>query len=496
MNVQTQRLPSTPSLGVLGVLGALLGAIAAGLLIGALGANPLLTFAGVCAVFLGVVAVVRQDLVVLVVVFVIYSDAAVIAVESQGLPYVLGAAVPLLLTIPLAQQFRRGQRIFVDAVFVGLLALLLAMVQSGLLARDGGVALSEIWTFALQGVLLYVLVLNVVRDESTLRLALWSVLAAGSFLAAVTVFQYVTKTFDRPFLGFSRLDISYFSGHTTEPRAYGPVADPNYYAQLLLPALAFGLMLAIRERRPLLRLLAASMTATIVFAITLTGSRGGALALVAMLVVMVALGFFRPGQLIGAVAVLALALALNPSYVDRLTGTTLSGISAPSGSSGEADTAVRGRVTENLAAAQVFADHPLVGVGPANFPLYYQEYAGRIGIQVHEHVRSGEHAGEVPQREAHNIALGIAADLGVIGLSLFVVVMWLAFRGVLRARRHWLSEQRPVLADVAGALVAALAGYLVGGMFLSLAFERYLWLMLAIAGATTAMSRMPRPAHG
>jgi O-antigen ligase len=238
------------------------------------------------------------------------------------------------------------------------------------------------------------------------------------------------------------------------------------------------------------------MAATIMFAITLTASRGGALALGAMLVVMVALGFFRPGQLIGAVAILAAGLALNPSYVQRLTTTSLSGIAAPAGSSVAADTAARGRLTENLAAAQVFADHPLLGVGPGGFPLYYQEYAGRIGIQVHERQRTGEHAGEAPQREAHNIALGLAADLGVVGLGLFVVVIWLAFRGLLRARRRWLSEQRPELADIAGALVVALAGYLAAGVFLSLAFERYLWLLLALAGATVALSRTPRRAHG
>jgi O-antigen ligase len=214
-----------------------------------------------------------------------------------------------------------------------------------------------------------------------------------------------------------------------------------------------------------------------------------------MLAVMVAMRFFRPTQLAGAVAIFAVALALNPSYVQRLTGTSLSGIAAPAGSTVAADTAARGRLTENLAAWQVFADHPLFGVGPRGFPLYYQEYAGRIGIEVHQRERSGPDAGRAPQREAHNIALGTAADLGVVGLALFVVVIGLAFRGLLRARRHWLSQQRPELADVAGALVVALTGYLVAGVFLSLAFERYLWLLLAMAGAAFALSRTPRRAH-
>jgi O-antigen ligase len=497
MNVQAQRLPSTRPLGVLGA--TLAGAVGLGLLVGILGSHPLLAilvFVGALAIFLGVLAIVRQELVVLAVVGIIYTDAAVIAVESQGLPYAVGAAVPLLLAIPLAHLFLRRQGLFVDRMFVGLAALLLAMVQSGLLAREVGVALNEISTFAIQGVLLYILVLNVLRSQSTLRLALWSVLAAAAFLAAVSVFQYVTKTFDHQYFGFSALDTAYLSGRATDPRASGPVGDPNYYAQILLPALAFGLVFALRERRRSLRLLAAAMAAMILFAVMLTASRGGAIALVAMLVVMIALRFFRPAQLVAAVAVLAAGLVLNPSYAQRLTGTSLSGIAAPAGSTVAADTAARARLTENLAALHVFEDHPLFGVGPGEFPLYYQEYAGRIGIEVHDRQRTGQDAGEAPQRAAHNIALGLAADLGIVGLGLFIVVLGLAFGGLLRARRHWLSQHRPECADVAGALVVALTGYLVAGAFLSLAFQRYLWLLLAMAGAAVALSKRREHARG
>jgi putative inorganic carbon (HCO3(-)) transporter len=495
MNAQAQRLSSSPP--PLGALGAsLAGAVGFGVLVGSLGDSPLLAFAGVLAVFLGVVTIVRQDLVVAAVVFLVYSDAVVIGVESQGLPFALTAAVPLLLAVPLAHQFLRGRRIFLDAIFVVLVALLLAMVQSGLLARDGGVALDGIVTYALQGVVLYVLVLNVLRSQAALRLALWSVLAAGAFLAAVTVFQYVTKTFDRPYLGFSPLDLPYFRGQSAQPRANGPVGDPNYYAQILLPALAFGLVAVLRERRLRLRLLGGAMAAMILFAITLTGSRGGALALLAMVAVMIALRFFRPVQLIVAVVAASVALALNPSYVERLTSTSLSGIAAPSGSSVAADSAARGRLTENLAAAQVFSDHPVFGVGPGGFPFYYQDYANRIGIEVHTRQRTGRQAGVPPQRAAHNLALGLAADLGIVGLALFGVVIWLALRGLLRARRRWLSERRPELADLAGALLVALTGYLVAGAFLSLAFERYLWLLLAMAGAAIALARTPGGARG
>ena len=136
----------------------------------------------------------------------------------------------------------------------------------------------------------------------------------------------------------------------------------------------------------------------------------------------------------------------------------------------------------------MFADHPLLGVGPGGFPLYYEEYAGRIGIQVHERKRAGAGSGAASEREAHNIVLGIAADIGIVGVALFSAIFWLAFAGLLRARRRWLAERRPELADAAAALVVGLTGYLVAGLFLSLAFDRYLWLLLGMAGAAAALA--------
>ncbi|MEA2193659.1 MAG: hypothetical protein QOG42_93 [Solirubrobacteraceae bacterium] len=488
MNARSEPLaPSLPSPVALSL--ALAGAVGTGLLVGALGAGPIKAFSAVLAVLLVIAAVVRQDMVVVLVVFLIYSDAAVVAVESQGLPFIVGGAVPLLLAVPLAHQFMRGEPLVADGILFALVGLLLAMGVSGLLARESGIAMEGIQAFAIQGVLLYFLILNVLRSPGNLRLAGWTVLGAGAFLAVASIFQYVTKTFDRPYLGFAALDPAYIAGHTTEPRASGPVADPNYYAQLLLPALAFGLVAVLRDRVRALRWVAAGMVGMIVFAIVLTGSRGGTIAVVAMLVVMIALRFFGIAQIAAAVAVVAVALALNPSYTQRLTTTSLSGIAAPAGSTVAADSATRGRLTENLAAAHVFADHPLLGVGPGGFPFYYQEYASRIGIQVHDRERTGADAGQAPQRAAHNIVLGMAADLGIIGLVFFVLVVCMAFAGLLRARRRARAERRPELADMAGAVIVALVGYLVAGLFLSLAFERYLWLLLAMAGAVVVLSR-------
>lgn len=495
MNAPAQRLASD-GLPIGPLTGALTGAAATGLLIGTLGGNAVLAFAGMLLAFGGLLMLVRQDLVALAVIFLIYSDAAAVAVDSQGMPFIVAAAVPLLLAVPLAHQSLRGEPFVIDGLAVALVALLFVMGLSSMLARDTAIAVDKVETFAIQGVLMYILMINVLRSQEALRLALWTVLAAGAFLAAVTVFQYVTKTFAKPYLGFSALDIAYFTGKTDAPRAAGPVADPNYYAQLLLPPLGIGMVAVLRERGPLLRLAAAGMSVTILFALMLTGSRGGALALLAMIVVLVALRYVGAAQLLALATIGAVAVAVNPGYRERLFSTSLSGLSAPEGADVAADSAARGRFTENLAALSVFADHPVLGVGPGGFPGYYQEYAVKVGGEIHETTKSGKDAGKAPERAAHDIVLGLAADIGLVGLVLFAGICCATIVGLLRARRRWLADLRRDHADVAAALVVALTGYLGAGLFLSLAFERYLWLLLSMAGATILLARSSGDARG
>jgi hypothetical protein len=45
------------------------------------------------------------------------------------------------------------------------------------------------------------------------------------------------------------------------------------------------------------------------------------------------------------------------------------------------------------------------------------------------------------------------------------------------------------LADTAMALLLGIVGFLVAGMFLTLAYQRYFWFLLALAGATLQIIR-------
>jgi putative inorganic carbon (hco3(-)) transporter len=130
-----------------------------------------------------------------------------------------------------------------------------------------------------------------------------------------------------------------------------------------------------------------------------------------------------------------------------------------------------------MAALLVFADHPLVGVGPGQFKYYSAEYGNRLGLRILEGTR-----------EAHSLYLGIAADYGIFGLLAFLAVCLLPIWTILRAR-HALSTRQPELNNLALGFAFAMIAYLASGLFLHLAYVRYFWLILALVDSAAYMAQ-------
>jgi O-antigen ligase len=188
---------------------------------------------------------------------------------------------------------------------------------------------------------------------------------------------------------------------------------------------------------------------------------------------MVALRYVGWRQVVAVALGAALLLTVFPTYSARLlTIESITGATSTGGELNGADDSIRSRANEMLAAALAFADHPIIGTGPGLFPSYYPRYAAQIGIKV-------EHS----DRQAHNLYLGVAAELGIVGLALFLAIIWVVLRDLVRARRRWLAS-RPDIANLATGFALAIVAYLASGLFLHLAFERYYWLLIGLAAAT------------
>jgi O-antigen ligase len=68
---------------------------------------------------------------------------------------------------------------------------------------------------------------------------------------------------------------------------------------------------------------------------------------------------------------------------------------------------------------EVIASHPILGVGAGNFAQYAFEHSTLIAAHS---AREGETTGV-----AHNMFLGVASQLGLVGLILFLGILFFAF---------------------------------------------------------------------
>jgi O-antigen ligase len=96
----------------------------------------------------------------------------------------------------------------------------------------------------------------------------------------------------------------------------------------------------------------------------------------------------------------------------------------------------------------MIGDHPILGVGPGNWPVEFPRYAEPGAT------RDGVLSATLAPRQAHNDYLERAAETGIVGLLAFGVLVAGAVRSVRSRLRTGDDDTRAVAASAAGALVA------------------------------------------
>jgi O-antigen ligase len=316
-----------------------------------------------------------------------------------------------------------------------------------LLIRDAGVAV-------LVGLLL--------RRTESLRALLWAIVGCGGVLAAVSVFQALTGATSE-FLGFGKWSVEQIVGTYDDVRVSGPIGDANFYGQMLVMIVPIALDRLWTERRRALRLAAGASALLCAAAIVFTFSRGAAVALAVVVFMMLIVHPPRPSTVIavGLAAVLAVPL-LPQGYGERLS--TLAQIGTVEGST---DASIRGRTAEVTAGWLMFAEHPLTGVGYANYGANYLDYVSGLGIELRRE-----------EREAHSLYLEVAAETGMPGILTFGAILLGSFACLARARRSYLEAGLREDADTMRALRASLVGFLIAALFLHLDFASLFWILV------------------
>jgi O-antigen ligase len=476
-------LGSHPLPGPLAAICISVGASAIGLMAGS---SPAMALALAAGAVLVVAVAVRPEFATLVVLAVLYSNAAVLAVTYHGMPAFISAAVPMLLVAPLVHLlFVQREPFILAKPLPWVIGFGLVQVAGTIASSSSTTAVTTLGTFVLEGVGIYVLVTNVVRREDVLQKAVWIILAVGAFLGALSLLQSVTGDTGNEWWGFAQASTAAIGDDETV-RLGGPLAQNNRYAQIMLVLVPLGIFRFMAEREPWRRAAAATATVLITAGVVLSYSRGAAVGLAVAIVAMAVLRYVRLRTFLFVAVLVVAVVAAVPQYRARLqTLTEVSDLASEDDGSRGVGTSIAGRATENVAAFYAFAEHPLLGVGPGLFGTVYGDYAERVEADF-RNVKA-------TPREAHNLYLGVAAENGVPGLVCMGGVFVVTLRELVRARRRCL-ERRPDLAALAGGFIISVVAYMASAVFLHFAFIRYFWLLMALAAATSRIALAAVPA--
>jgi O-antigen ligase len=122
--------------------------------------------------------------------------------------------------------------------------------------------------------------------------------------------------------------------------------------------------------------------------------------------------------------------------------------------------------------AEIFKEHPVIGVGTMDLAEVYREHMPAGAVYVHGHM--------------HNDFLQIAVEMGIVGLVAFVVLLVSFFW--LMARNLRLDLAPGERAFVVGS-IAALAGFIVNGFFeWNFGDAEVITLLYIIIGANLALA--------
>jgi O-antigen ligase len=300
----------------------------------------------------------------------------------------------------------------------------------------------------LKTVIIFILMVNL-TDTRQRVLSLWKlVVVCGVALGAGAIKSYMKGEFTD-------------KGLRIEGLVGGMFENPNDLATALDLLLPFAVVLTLISRG-LARLFYLACAAVLAVGTLMTLSRGGFLGLIASGVLLLwKLGRGRRLKtLLWATVICGILFAAMPGGYGARIATIFNNEQDQTGSA-----QLRRELMER--AASIAISRPIVGVGMGNFHIY-----------------------SIREKEAHNAYLEIAAELGVMGLIAYLIVIFAPLRSLRRIERQtrdMRSKSEREMYWLSVSIQAAFIAYMVCSFFSSI---QYLWHLYYTAAYAVALRQI------
>jgi O-antigen ligase len=381
-----------------------------------------------------------------------FGGAAVTFAKAAGLLL----AISWLATLATSRD-AENDFVLAHPIFSYLLFAFLAWAALSLLwAEEPGESVTAVYRYALN-MMLFLIVFTAVRES---KHAVWVV---GAFLVGAMVSAAYGLAAPAPQVGPE--DIA---------RLGGAGADPNELAASLVAALALAAaFVAGLRRNPAVRILAAGAIVVCTAGVLLSFSRTGLVSMtVALLAAVIIGGRWRPAALLLLVTIATgigvfLGYYATPKERERVT--------KADGGTGREDVWAVG--------VRMIKANPIDGVGAGNFPVSSVHYLLEPGA-----IQRAEFIVDTP-KVAHNLYIGLWAELGAIGFALFTSIVAFVLRCFFGAAQAFKRIGDRPMELLARALFVSVLAMLAAGFFLSEEFSKQLWLLFALGPSLFAVAR-------
>lgn len=119
---------------------------------------------------------------------------------------------------------------------------------------------------------------------------------------------------------------------------------------------------------------------------------------------------------------------------------------------------------------EMIGDHPALGVGYFNFAPYFAKY-------YPEDIILGRGRAELP----HNIFVQVGTDAGIVGLFVYLMLIYRGFRSTRDVRKHINGNpDNHVNLLLSKGMDSALIGFLIAGQFVTVGYYPFMWIHLAL----------------
>jgi len=333
--------------------------------------------------------------------------------------------------------------------------------------------------FFLAGPLLYYIASQSIKEQKYIDRLLLVIIVVGTGMALYGIFQYFG------------IDFEFWTGNIARNQVFGLFGNVNYFAEFIILPLALSLGLFLSREKIFNRIFLLIALIIMGIALLLTFTRGSLLAIVVTIPVLI---FFYYRSAVGELnkkhyrrfafyflilVIVAAALVYIPHPLNQ-KGSTLGNLrervtieSITSGSS------TLRRVAIWKFTWMMIEERPLLGSGVGTYG--YQSLPHQAEFFAQGNNRDIYPHGFAVQ--AHNEYLQMWAEMGIIGLLLFLGIIFIYYRNIFINFRKMGEKGKAITIGLAGGVTAVLVDALFGFPLQLAASLSLFWIFLGLSSA-------------